>query len=267
MRHPLSRTALFLLLTAGLVVGVLVGIESRSLPEPAVLLGLFGPALIALVFTFAESGSRTVDLLRQYIRVRASVAVYLIALFTVPVLLLITQRISSFVPAVDYRVMFSALAVPQMIFIPLISIGEELGWRGYLQPMLRERYSLLVASLVVGVTWALWHLPGYYFGTGVVDGVSFGWFFAWVVSGALIMGYLYEQTRSVFIAILFHTSANASFNMILIMPANTGSDLPFKVFTCLAASVGILLMILASRGSAPDYATSLMPDSASTMTH
>ena len=39
------------------------------------------------------------------------------------------------------------------------AVGEELGWRGYLQGEMRRRHSLLRASLIVGVIWGLWHLP------------------------------------------------------------------------------------------------------------
>ena len=87
--------------------------------------------------------------------------------------------------------LFSSLSVGQLIFIPLISIGEELDWRGYLQPMLRKQYSLTFASITVGCIWALWHVPGYYFGTGIVEGISFVWFSLWVISASVIMGLLY----------------------------------------------------------------------------
>lgn len=36
---------------------------------------------------------------------------------------------------------------------------EEFGWRGFMLPLLQEKYSVLVSSLIVGVAWAGWHLP------------------------------------------------------------------------------------------------------------
>lgn len=36
---------------------------------------------------------------------------------------------------------------------------EEIGWRGYIQPQLQERTSVLTAGVVVGILWWAWHLP------------------------------------------------------------------------------------------------------------
>lgn len=41
---------------------------------------------------------------------------------------------------------------------------EEVGWRGFALPRFQMRFSPLVASLIVGFFWALWHVPEYFTG-------------------------------------------------------------------------------------------------------
>lgn len=38
-------------------------------------------------------------------------------------------------------------------------IGEEAGWRGFLQPELQRRFGLFKGTFLVGVIWGCWHLP------------------------------------------------------------------------------------------------------------
>ena len=47
-----------------------------------------------------------------------------------------------------------------ILCIPVIGgAWEEPGWRGFALPRLLGKHSPLVASLLLGIVWALWHLP------------------------------------------------------------------------------------------------------------
>jgi membrane protease YdiL (CAAX protease family) len=56
-------------------------------------------------------------------------------------------------------------ALPMTVGLQIFTgaMGEELGWRAFLLPRLERRLSPRVAALVMAITWALWHLPAFFF--------------------------------------------------------------------------------------------------------
>jgi len=90
------------------------------------------------------------------------------------------------------------------------SLGEEIGWRGFLLPALLNKMSPLRASIVLGFVWGLWHLPiDLYSGFGVT---GFGAIFIrilFAIALAIIFTWFYLCSKgSLLIAILLHTSGN-----------------------------------------------------------
>ncbi len=60
------------------------------------------------------------------------------------------------------------------------ALGEEVGWRGYMMPRLKERFGLLNGRLLGGVViWGIWHWPlmllvGYEYGTNYLGAPLLG---------------------------------------------------------------------------------------------
>lgn len=49
-------------------------------------------------------------------------------------------------------------------------LSEEFGWRGYVQPSLRQYYGRVAVTVVLGAAWGLWHVPLFFReGTGQYD--------------------------------------------------------------------------------------------------
>jgi membrane protease YdiL (CAAX protease family) len=89
--------------------------------------------------------------------------------------------------------------------------GEEVGWRGFAWPRLRERYTLGSAAALLAVPWAIWHIPTFWLETGMADFDLFvisGWLIG-LASGAVVLGWLYERTgSSLLVVALFHAFLN-----------------------------------------------------------
>lgn len=89
-----------------------------------------------------------------------------------------------------------------------VTNGEETGWRFALMGLLLTRLRVLPAVLVVGLIWALWHMPAFFlFGQGAFWYPLVGICFAW----AILYGWLYLRTGSLLLPVLAHGGANATF--------------------------------------------------------
>ena len=106
----------------------------------------------------------------------------------------------------------------------VVQAGEEIGWRGYALPRLAARFGYASASLLLGVIWALWHLPLYFNPFAEVHGQSFPTFVLLVVAISVVMTWLYVHTNgSLLLATLMHWAINHTselFSLSLPAPGN-----------------------------------------------
>jgi uncharacterized protein len=95
-------------------------------------------------------------------------------------------------------------------FLPLLILGplsEEIGWRGYALGRLQTRWNALTSSLIIGLVWALWHLPLFMLvGTSQhVLGIPFIGFLVGFMANSILYTWLYNNTKqSLWSAILLH---------------------------------------------------------------
>jgi membrane protease YdiL (CAAX protease family) len=154
------------------------------------------------------------------------------------------------------RVESSPLATSAMSYLPMVVtyavVGggqEEFGWRGYALPALQERYDALTASIVIGLGWATWHLPPFFFGIPGYTG-SFLAYVVMVTGISVIMTWLYNNTGgSVLLAMLLHGGLNAAPNIGLAIIGQSSLS-GVSPFLLLVVPVwGLALVLLGVYGS------------------
>ena len=144
---------------------------------------------------------------------------YLIALLGIATLKLfvVPVRLASG-GSVDGRSLLGALGVAPFHFLFVALIGgdldEEMGWRGYALPQLQGRLSPLTTNLLLGVAWAFWHLPLWFFPGYFPAGSSFSLYVVSTVALSLLIGWVYNGTGgSLLLAILAHTASDVADNL------------------------------------------------------
>ena len=197
-------------------------------PNLTSLLGVFGPTVAALILLTVTEGKKGLSaLFRRLLLWRVGLHWYGFVLLWPAALSLASSGLAMLfgAPSPDLahppilgvssfpseiRVAAPLLLVPVLFlqqFFVGSSMGEELGWRGYALPRLQARHSALVASLVLGVLWGLWHLPLFFTQGDARANLSFGWFLVGIVMATILFTWVYNHTQgSLLLALLFHTS-------------------------------------------------------------
>lgn len=210
------------------LVAIKLGGSPMSFPTviPYVL-GGFGPVIGAIVVRAGRARRRqpapahTVRL-RLSARLLWVLPLLVMASATVLVAALLAYLVGG--PAVSSTAgqsLIAAVGGPVPFVVSMLIAGplaEEPGWRGTAYPRLRASMSRLRAGLLLGVVWAVWHLP-LFFVHGTVQ-AAFG-LISWggllftisVLPMALLTGYAYERA-GVAAAIAVHFGVNATMALL-----------------------------------------------------
>ncbi len=196
--------------------------------------------------SYRENGLREVRHLIYKTRIIPDRKWFLVLL--IPVLLKIVSFILVFIwvgetPVFSHLKNYSLTVIFIIVVISGLfpgALGEELGWRGYALPRLQAKFSALVSSLILGVIWALWHIPTFYIEFVAQSSIPVFWFFVEVTAISILFTWIYNNTDgSVLMAILFHASNNSVTPVLYPAVASVG-------YTNLFSKINALLILAAA---------------------
>ncbi len=120
----------------------------------------------------------------------------------------------------------------------IFAMAEEIMWRGYLAQAFAGRL-FCKKYVTIGVLWGLWHIPlialGYNYGTAnALPGSVL--FIGFCVVMSLVLGFVVERTRSVWLAAVLHGTFNG-FSQVMLLLVVGGSSL------LASSAVGIVSLV------------------------
>jgi membrane protease YdiL (CAAX protease family) len=159
--------------------------------------GAFGPlvaALIVIPLTRGRAGLR--ELGSRLVRWRVRWSWYLLALGLPLAIHLVTAGLNTAVDADVPSVTAASVSAAVLTFLVRLvnptdgPLGEEPGWRGFALPGLQTRYSPLVATTILALLVAGWHLPLFFLedgglqppvlAGGLVTTIAVTYWYAWL---------------------------------------------------------------------------------------
>ena len=216
---------------------------------PSAFIFLFSPALAALITSALINGITGIkELLGRYWIWKFNVKWYFLALLLLPAIFLIAAVIS-------FRTNLEALwtgspwyfLVASFGFLMFINSGEEIGWRGFALPRLQSVIKHpLVAGIVLGAIWGIWHLPIY------LDPEQSSFplilFLLFIMGISIIYSLLFNNTRgSLLMATILHASTDIAPRFMQIAKFTPASWLIVVVLTWISA----MILYYATKNSAP----------------
>lgn len=228
---------------------------------------LLSPSIAGfLIAWIVEGPAGMVQLLRRMIQWRAGLRWYLLVILCIPVLLFLgivvmPGALAAFqAPEISFLFRYLLVIALTLWTAPL---AEEAGWRGFALPRLQEYHGPLLGTLILGSLWALWHLPiwllipGYVgAGTGFLGiGIPFLGWAVMTVAETVVFTWVFNHSRgSILLAILFHTSLNATYATLpgaffpTLFPPERFATTPIPIFFEIGFVLIAILIIVATRG-------------------
>src|SRR5215217_4569302 len=217
-----------------------------------------GPTIAAFIMTATTEGREGVRrLLGRYVLWRVGLRWYLFALLGVPLIMLLGTMVYSMeLPNLGAlggpSYLLSYLATFALVTVLGGPLLEEGGWRGFALPRMERLYGPLLASLILGVLWALWHLPEFLVPswTAAMGGGGILVITLFILGDstiAIVITWVFNNTRaSVLLAILVHASIDTfSGTLAAIFPAKAvTSGFPYLI----GFGVVALVLIVLTRG-------------------
>ena len=121
----------------------------------------------------------------------------------------------------------------------IFAMAEEIMWRGYLAQAFAGR-PFCKKYVTIGVLWGLWHIPlialGYNYGTAnALPGSVL--FIGFCVVMSLVLGFVVERTRSVWLAAVLHGTFNGFSNVMSLLVVGGSSLLA-------SSAVGVVSLVM-----------------------
>lgn len=217
--------------------------------------GSWSPSIVAVVLTFrSDGGAGVTRLLKRLLEWDVGVGWNLAALVGPLIVGLAAIWVHLAKGGSGVKSAWTRPLLVPVAFVaalPFGPLGEELGWRGFGLPRLLESQGALMSALIIGVIWALWHVPLFWapLGTSIsgapVTWRSVGTYLAEVVAVSVIMTWLYVGTDgSLWSAIAFHASWNADAHRFFFAPfsGETEADVS-RVMRLIVIGVAVVLAL------------------------
>jgi membrane protease YdiL (CAAX protease family) len=176
-----------------------------DLSNPLVLLAIYAPGIVGVLMVWWYYRLRGLGkFFRRLVYWRAPLPWWLFLILGIPAIVYtgaaVKGTLSDLFPFSPWYLVLPALG-HALILGPI----EEFGWRGFALPLLQRKFAPFWAGLVLGVIWALWHIPSFLMSGMPQSTWSAGPYFLGIIAISVILTPFFNAARgSLLISVLYH---------------------------------------------------------------
>ncbi len=232
---------------------ILGGFEKSSITIPVSIIAAFGPAAGAFFSLRTLNGKGAV---KQYVKSFLNLKFGWKVWAGIFLVLCTTTAAAWYIPELFGQprlpMLLPGIYVFPVYWLMMVFLGggqEEIGWRGYILPLLEKRFGTWTGSTILGLIWAVWHIPLWFipgtsqtymhFAGFIMLTLGYSYFYSWVMKasgGRPLAG------------LIAHGTANALVPVfpVLIMSLNVPQT-RYWLWTSLTLLTGILVLLSSKR--------------------
>jgi membrane protease YdiL (CAAX protease family) len=194
---------------------------------------------------------------KRYLQWKAGLVWWFLVLFGI---LIALNVVATFILGISILGEFFAnigLILPTYLLTLIVGVilgplWEEPGWRGFALPRLQTQYGPVFGSVILGVIWAFWHIPGY---AGGWMASTFPALLVYCIGFSILATWIYNNTQgSILLMILLHSSSNAAISVgARVLPTNLSPGMEAFVFSgwipAIMSGIAAILILIFTQGN------------------
>lgn len=221
---------------------------------------VFGPSIAGVIVIAMTSGKEGLrDMQKRSLRWRVGFRWWAVALFGSVFIILPAIAINAMMGGSSPSLAFFQqewYLIPVIFLLTIIGgpLGEEFGWRGFALPNLQQKWGAMIASIIIGIVWALWHLPLFFQEDSIHAQIGIKFLPVYIIGEivlAIIITWVYNKTGSSLLVggIILHNADNfwatalLTNDTVATLQSGAQSQLNMQLYL-LSTVVGVLVVVI-----------------------
>jgi membrane protease YdiL (CAAX protease family) len=218
----------------------------------AVGLGAFGPAVGALcsLGTTKDKGA-----IRTYLKSFLSLKFGWKTWITIFIVFGLSTAVAWIIPECFGEARLSTLLPSYFIFplywLLMVFVGggqEEIGWRGYILPILENKFGRWLGSGILGLIWASWHLPLWFIPGATQTYMNFSGFIILMLGYSFFYSWVREASgKRPLAGMIAHGTANAFVPLFPVVVLSVNAvQVRYWIWVSITLAIGIVFLLIST---------------------